>query len=369
MRLSRLAATGFRNLAAFDLSLGDASFVIWHGPNGQGKTNALEAVYWLGTLKAWRGSRSRELIRWGAEANRTEASLGSGDRVAVELTAGARRIWRDERPVHGLDDYFDALRSIAFCPGDAEIVQGEPARRRTWIDRAAFTAAPSHLAVVHACRRILDQKSALLRSAKPDPILLDALDDQLAATGSALVERRAAMLAELVGRVALAHQAIAGGSSEVELTLRTAATGEDRASRAAALADRLARSRTEELRRRAVLVGPQTDDVAISLDGRPARGFASRGQVRSLVLALKLAELGAARDRGDVPLFLLDDVSSELDQLRTDRVVSALSDLSAQVFATTTTASHLGALPRDRTLWISVSEGRQVPGVDPGSVR
>jgi DNA replication and repair protein RecF len=366
VQLSRLAATGFRNLVPFDLAIGDAAFVVWHGPNGQGKTNALEVVYWLGALKPWRASRSRELVTWGETSARAAASLGSGHVARVEQSAAGRRVLLDDRPVADLADYFDAIRVIAFCPADAEIVQGEPARRRAWLDRAAFTAAPAHLAVARAFRRVLDQKSALLRSVAPDPLLLDTLDSQLATSGAVLVERRAALLADLSARVAQAHRSIAG-EADVALTLKTAAPGVDRAARVAALAERLAAARAEELRRRTPLAGPQSDDVAITLDGRQARGFASRGQVRSLVLALKLAVLEAARDRGDVPLFLLDDASSELDAVRTARVVAALADLSAQVFATTTAPAHLGALPADRTLWIAVEEGRQTPGTDPRS--
>lgn len=367
MHLTRLAATGFRNLEPFDLPIGEASFVIWHGPNGQGKTNVLEAVYWLGALKPLRAARSRELIAWGDTTTRASATLANGRVAKVELSAAARKVSLDDRPVGDLVEYFDALRVIAFVPADSEIVQGEPARRRAWLDRAAFTASPVHLGVVRDFRRVLDQKAALLRMRLPDLMLLDALDDQLATAGAALVERRAGILAALADRVSAAHRAIAGVDSEVELTLRTAASGASRAERIGTLAGRLQTARPEELRRRVALVGPQTDDVILQLDGRPARGFASRGQVRSLVLALKLAELEAARDRGDVPLFLLDDASSELDRERTARVVAALTELSAQVFATTTAPAHLGALPADRTLWVAVEQGRLRQGPEPGS--
>jgi DNA replication and repair protein RecF len=198
LRLERLQAAGFRNLAPLDLELG-APFVVWYGPNGMGKTNALEAVHWLAALKPLRGARVRDLVSWEQVAGGpavdpshvcTVAGRARAEGVSrsyqVEL-GPVRKIALDGRPVADLADYFAGLRCIAFQPSDAEIVSGEPARRRAWLDRAAFTASPSHLAVVRTLRRVVDQKAALLRNPRLDLTLLDALDDQLVSTGSALI--------------------------------------------------------------------------------------------------------------------------------------------------------------------------------------
>ena len=145
------------------------------------------------------------------------------------------------------------------------------------------------------------------------------------------------------------------------LHYETDALGDGAAARAGSLAQRLAEARPEERRRQRTLVGPQTDDVDIALDGRSARTFGSQGQVRSIVLALKLGELIAARARGDAPLFLLDDVGSELDAGRTTRLVEILSDLAVQVVVTTTHPDHLGALPPTDTLLVRVDAGVLTP--------
>ncbi|MEZ4321317.1 MAG: DNA replication and repair protein RecF [Myxococcota bacterium] len=360
IRLQRLVAQGFRNLEPLDLSL-DAPFVVLHGENAQGKTNALEAIWYLSALKALRTARPRELVQWGREdlalAGWTQAH-GIVRHRRIELVGGKRTVQLDGKGCSQLSEYFADLRAICFTPADGEIVSGGPDLRRRWVDRAAFTARPAHLDTVRDYGRALLNKSALLRSDRPDHAVLDALDAQLALLGARLAERRARLLAELEPHVDAMYRALSDSDGHVQLALRTAARGDDEASRVTTLVEVLGRARPVEVRRRRTLAGPQTDEVAIRLGGRPARRYASRGQVRSLVLALKLAELRAARERGIVPLFLLDDLSSELDRGRTRRLVSLLADLGAQVVATTTDPEHLDALPGADTLRLRVEGGR-----------
>lgn len=364
MRLRRLSAERFRNLEPFDLAM-DAAFVVLHGPNAQGKTNALEAVHLLSTLKPLRGRRIRELVRFGERTTSVAGEVehrGLVRRHRVDLLPEGRVAAVDGKKVGDLQEYFATVRAIAFAPPDAEILTGEPGRRRNWLDRAVFTASPAHLDRVRAVRRIADQKAALLRADRADRALLEVLDEQLATAGAELVDRRARMLDELVPHVGRLHADIAGGAGDLRLELQTHARGRAVAERAAALRERLRAVRDRELARKVPLAGPQLDDVRFLLDGRPVRDFASRGQVRSVALALKLAEMVAARARGEVPLFLLDDVSSELDAERTGRLVGLLADLGAQVLATTTDpAPLLAVLPAAATLRIGVSGGVLTP--------
>lgn len=330
------------------------------GDNAQGKTNTLEAIYLLATLKPLRARRHRDLIRWGedgcAVAGRV-SHLGTTRRYRLDLAEGARTVSLDGERVSDLGQYFEGIRAIAFTPQDAAIVADEPRGRRSWIDRAAFTARPVHLQVARTYKRLLDQKSATLRSERRDRAVLDVLDEQLARAGAELADRRERMLRELEPHVQRVHRDIAGGSGGLSLRYRTEAAGSDVAFREAVLAERLLVARPEELRRQRTLVGPQLDDVTITLDGRSARTFGSQGQVRSVVLSLKLGELVAAKERGDAPLFLLDDVSSELDAHRTARLVGVLEELGVQVFATTTDPGQLTSLPREDTLQVRVRQG------------
>lgn len=359
MRLKRLVARGFRNLDPFDLDL-DAPFVVFHGANAQGKTNALEAVWVLASLRPLRAARPVELVRWGEselQLGGWVASEGIERHHRLELRDGQREVQLDGKRCADLTAYFRDLRAICFTPADGEIVTGGPEFRRRWVDRAAFTARPSHLDLVRDHQRALLHKGAALRADRPDPTLLDALDAQLAGLGARLADRRSALLDELNPHVARLYAALARDDGTVRLQLRTAARGQTEPERAAALSEVFARARSVEVRRRRTLVGPQTDEVAVDLGGRPARRHASRGQVRSLVLALKLAELHASRDRGVLPIFLLDDLSSELDRNRTERLVELLSELGAQVVVTTTDPDHLQALPAEGTRRLRVNGG------------
>lgn len=362
MRLIRLVAQRFRNLEPFDLAT-DAQFVVVHGPNAQGKTNLLEAVWTLATLRPIRGHKTRELIRWSDEEASVVGWVRGEDgrnQLRVDLGGVRRRASLDGQPVRDLPEYFACIRAIAFTPSDATIVTDAPVFRRAWLDRAAFTARPTHLARVRDYERTLAQKAALLRDGRLDTGVLDVLDDQLARAGAALVEARVTLLRELVPHVRAQHAALAGGG-EVGVRYRTDADGDDVPARAARLREKLAAARADEVRRRRSLVGPHGDDVRLLLDGHPARQFGSRGQVRTLVLAMKLAELVAARARGDSPMFLLDDLSSELDRDRTRRLVQTLGELDVQVWISTTDPDHLGALPAADTLRILMRAGAPEP--------
>jgi DNA replication and repair protein RecF len=377
LRVTELHAQHFRNLEPVSLSV-QGQFVVLYGPNAQGKTNALEAVHLLATLKPIRGHRLRELVQFGAPAARVSARVEHHHverLLRVDLEASNRKVSLDSKPASDLGEYFASIRAITFTPGEGEIVSGEPARRRNWIDRAVFTQSPGHLERVRSVRRVLDQKAALLRADRPDRDLLEVLDSELARHGADLSERRARMLAELLPHAIALHQQIATPteltstagapvlpSDTLSLTLRTHADGRTLAERTAALAAQLSEARPRELARKTTLAGPQLDDVRISIGGKAARDFASRGQIRSVVLALKLAEMVAARQRDLVPIFLIDDVSSELDSERTAQLVSILAELGAQVFATTTDPTPLfRVLPSGVTQGLRVEAGRLYP--------
>ena len=366
MKLLRLAGSGFRNLEPLELSV-EGQFVVLSGRNAQGKTNLLEAIYLLATLKPLRARRIRDVVRWGENEAAIGADAEQGGLVRkyrVTLAEGRRTATIDGKAVGPGDGYFEGIRAIAFAPSDLGIVTSEPARRREWLDRAAFTSSPAHLEVVRAWRRLLDQKAAALRMDRVDPMLLDTLDEQLALESSRVVTRRSRLVLDLIPHVEAVHREVARQGQALSLRYRTRVGGETVEARAESLRAQLREARPRELERRLPLVGPQSDDVELLLDGRPARTFGSQGQMRTAVLALKLAELLAAKARGDVPLFLMDDVGSELDHERKERLVGLLFGVGAQVFATTTDKAHLGGLPREAAQYLRI-EGGCVASDDP----
>lgn len=334
MRLKSLQARNFRNLESVDLDT-DARFVVFHGPNAQGKTNLLEAVYALSTLKSFRARRNSELIRWGTDAAEVRGQVDDGvlERdFRLVIDSSGRRGEVDGKPPRQLATYFEGIRAVLFRPEDTEIVREGPELRRRFIDRAAFTASATFLDRAMAFRRLLSQKAALLRQPPVDPVSLAVFDEQLAQAGAHVVERRLRIVEELKQPFGELHERISG-HGEATLSYRTQL---DPSRLAESYLELLEQARPDAIRRGLNLVGPQRDDLVLQLDKRPARAYASQGQTRSIVLALKLAELLAARARGARPLFLLDDLSSELDRFRTGRLVELLEELELQVLVTTT---------------------------------
>jgi DNA replication and repair protein RecF len=365
VRLVTLEAVDWRNLRQARLEA-FTRFVVLHGDNAQGKTNLLEAVGMLATLRSFREARTARLIRQGSGVGRQpgEAVL----RAEVRGMGGTRQLeWRrkgekrslslDQAPVRRLRDWFAVLRAVIFSPDHARIIRGEPAERRSFLDRAAFTADPSHLELVRDYQRVLSQKGALLRGGRVDPIELATWNQRLVELGARLTLRRLRVVEELRAHVVELHRAIGGGRAPVELVLRGVGV-EDPDRLPLHLERALASAGGEERRRGLALVGPHKDDLDIRVEGRLARSFASQGQVRSLVLALKLAEIRAAADRGDEPpLFLLDDLTSELDRGRMARLVELLGSFDNQVWITTTEPGWLGPLPTGETTRWQVVEG------------
>ncbi|MEC8194589.1 MAG: DNA replication and repair protein RecF [Myxococcota bacterium] len=366
MQLTKLQLAGWRNVADCSIEV-NSPLVVVHGDNGQGKSNLLEAVHVLGTLKSFREPKTRRWIRHGAESARiagcVQSTVGRRE-LTWKWTSDGRRLQMDEKQTAVLSDWFDVFRAVVFCPEDAAIVRGEPDKRRRFMDRAAFNAAPTHLRRVTEYRRVLNHKRALLSERHIDPLQLDAFNESLARTAAAVVAARVHVIEELKESFEGMHEAIAG-SGRVDMHVSISGLGRvestDVGDLEVQLRAALASVRQDELHRKTALVGPHRDDLVLTIDGQRARNFASQGQARSVILGLKLAELDAAHRRGVVPVFLLDDLTSELDQGRRERLVAILTGLKGQVWVTTTDPSYLGDLTAIDHIKLRVSDGEINP--------
>lgn len=339
--------------------------MLW-GENGQGKTNLLEAVFLLAALRSFRDGRPARWVREtgagpAARARVTGCVLGpAGPRqLDWQWASGERGLLLDGAPPASLEPWFDAVRAVLFCPEHVDVVRGEPEQRRAFLDRAVFTARPAHLDLMRAYRRVVQQKAALLRSGRVSASELDLWDNQLASLGARVRARRRELVAELQEPFQESILAIATGE-RAQLRIRGDDGGTEEESRAA-LTTALEAARPDELRTHSALVGPHRDDLEITLDGRLARRFASQGQARTVALALKLAELEAARRRGQMPLFLLDDLGGELDEGRRRRLVELLLALGNQVWVTTTDPVLLGPLGAAHARFWRLEGGRARP--------
>jgi DNA replication and repair protein RecF len=343
VNVRRLAVDGWRNLEPLSLELGPKLSVL-HGDNGQGKSNLLEAVYFLATLRSFRTSRLEDLIQRGHPAGRAKAAVevthrGLERRFEVDIGTNGRIARLDGKVVRGVAAALGAVSVVLFVPEDLLLPRAEPAARRRFLDMAVFNVERAYFTEASAFQKVLKSRNALLRRGDADPVLLDTYDQELARTGARVVLRRRALVAELAPRFA-DHFAALHGALPVALRYRShpdIADAVDEAEVEARLRGGLGTRRGLDERRRSTTFGPHLDDIDIELGGVPARAHASQGQLRSLVLALKLAELSHVEARtGDAPVLLLDDVPSELDPARRRMLFEAIAPLECQTLITVT---------------------------------
>jgi DNA replication and repair protein RecF len=326
VRVTRLWLTNFRNYDTAELAPDPEGLTVIVGANGEGKTNLLEAIGYLATLSSFRGAPTEALIRAGSPSAVVRAEGERDDRsllLEAELNAGGRdRIQVNRQPLRRARDLLGALRVSVFAPDDLVLVKGGPGERRRFLDDVLVSLHPKHDALQRDVDRILRQRNTLLRQAggrlSPEvEATLDVWDAKLASAGTALVEAREALVAQLEPEVGKAYDQVAHTAADVSMTYQRSWVG--------ALADAVATSRADDLRRGVTLLGPHRDEVALAIGGLPGRTHASQGEQRSLALALRLAAHRIVGEAvGASPVLLLDDVFSELDPDRSDALLTHL---------------------------------------------
>jgi DNA replication and repair protein RecF len=336
--IRELSATAWRNLTPLALPLGPRLTVLF-GNNGQGKTNVIEAIYYLATLRSFRTSQAADLVAVGlgpsgaARLTAVVDSQGLTRRLQVTIGDGARTVTVDGKSVRGAAAIFSALSVVLFVPEDLLLLRAAPMARRRFLDLAVFNVERGYYKEASAFQKVLRSRNALLRQGRAAGTLLDTYDEELARLGARIVVRRRALVAELEPRLRDYFTAL-HGPLPVELRYRSdpgVHLAQDESAVSVALLEGLRARHDLDQRRRFTGFGPHTDDLEMVLEGRLARTHASQGQIRSLVLALKMAELANVEARrGEAPVLLLDDVPSELDPQRRDHLFQLVATLSCQ---------------------------------------
>jgi DNA replication and repair protein RecF len=332
--LRSLALRDFRNLARLDLAIPEDGVAIV-GENGQGKTNLLEAVYYLHLLRSARGARDVDVVRFGAPGFHVSARTDGGEHH--ELSAGFERAGRRKRvKVDGaesnrLSDALGALPCVLFSPADVELVAGAPSARRRYLDILLALSSRPYLAALQRYRHALAQRNAALRSALRDGARgeqrVAVWEAPLAEHGAVLWRERVRWTGSASSRFAEVCAAI-GEQAPVGLRYATSLEppGVELEDVRVALARALEEKRALDLRRGLTHAGPHRDDLALSLDGRELRAFGSAGQQRTAAIALRLLEGETLNERlGARPLLLLDDPFAELDVRRSGRILDLLA--------------------------------------------
>lgn len=336
LRLDRLALRGYRNLVDLDLEPGPRINVL-SGDNGQGKSNLLEAIYYLGSLKSFRLAPKEDLIRHGGDRAVLAARFETRPApitAKIRLERGKpRRLALDDKRPRSSAAWVASLQMVLFHPGDLALAGGAPETRRAFLDRILEQMDPSYARTLASYGKALRSRNRLLKREGADLRSIVAYDELLASAGAMIAQSRARLTEELKPLSEAAFAQVAGQELplSVDYRPRVEPTME-------ALQKALARSLSKDLARGFTAEGPHGDDLVLTVHGdRGARHHASQGQHRMMVLALKVAELEVLSQRvGRVPLLLLDDVSSELDATRNRRLFDVLDRLGGQVFLTTT---------------------------------
>lgn len=339
MRLTRLVARGYRNLADLDRPIPPAGVALL-GPNGHGKTNLLEAIAYPVLFRSFRGAADGDVTAFGGQGFLVEVEVETA-RGSVELRSTVRRgrpkqLLLDGAPVERLAEAAGRWLAVTFLPDDTALASGGAATRRSYLDRMLALAEPGVLRALSRYRAALAQRNAALR--RRDAASVMAFEEPLAEAGARIIAARRRWIAAQGERLA-AELAMLGERSTLTLEYEGQASLEDPAEWPAMFRG----TRTRDEQRGTTGRGPHRDDLLLLLDGRPLRAFGSTGQQRSAAIALRLAELETLRAaREDEPALVLDDVFAELDGERQARLAARLTDGTVrQVFVSAPRAEEL----------------------------
>jgi DNA replication and repair protein RecF len=357
VHIAHLSLTDFRSYESVELAL-EPGVTALVGPNGQGKTNLVEAIGYLATLGSHRVANDTALVRMGAQHAVVRGRVVRDSRsmlVEIEINPGkANRARLNKSPVGRPREVLGVLRTVLFAPEDLSLVKGDPGERRRFLDDVLVARAPRLAAARSDYERVLKQRNALLKTAAvarrgggADLRTLDVWDAHLSQAGAELLAARLELVDALRPLVDKAYAAVARGTTSTGVDYLSSlgpdvALQPNRDVLAAALQAALAAARADALERGVTLIGPHRDELMWRINDLPARGYASHGESWSLALALRLAAYDLLCADGGEPVLILDDVFAELDADRRERLASLVAP-AEQVLITAAVAADVPA--------------------------
>ena len=356
MHLAHLRLRDFRNYARLDVDFGPG-FHLLLGDNAQGKTNILEAIYLIATLRSFRGVGGAQMVRHGQKGYFVGGKVvGQGEHdIKMYWSSRERSLSLDARPVRKLTDYLGALRTVVFCTEDLQLVKGVARARRRFLDLLLSQTYPAYLPLLQRYTRALRSRNALLKQPRPDPTALDGFSRELVKSGEEIIRLRRELVPRFSPLARLAYRHIASEAEELHLEYQPSVK-ED-------FTVELAQSRHREGAYRSTLIGPHRDDLQLVLADRSAAQFGSEGQKRTLAIALKLAQAEYLTGlHGSPPVLLIDDIMGELDAKRRGGFLPLLQGAqqsNGQVFMTATEENWPAEAGRVAQRWL-VKEGTLV---------
>ncbi len=348
VHLAHLRLRDFRNYPRLDADF-SPGFHLLLGENAQGKTNVLEAIYLMATLRSFRGVGGAQMVRHGQKGYFAGGKVvGQGEHeIKMYWSARERNLTLDGRPVRRLTDYLGTLRTVVFCTEDLQLVKGTGRARRRFLDLLLSQTFPAYLPLLQRYTLALRSRNALLKRPLLDEAALEGFTRELVAAGDEIIRRRRELVPEFSPRAREAHRRIAHDAEELTLEYLPAVKND--------FAVELAQARRREQAYRATLIGPHRDELQLSLNARSAAQFGSEGQKRTLAIALKMAQAEYLTGiHGAPPILLIDDIMGELDVKRRAGFLPLLQqsrETSGQVFMTATEENWPREIGRDVQRW------------------
>jgi DNA replication and repair protein RecF len=348
VHLLHLRLRDFRNYARLDADF-PSGFHLLLGGNAQGKTNILEAIYLLATLRSFRGVGGAQMVRHGQKGYFVSATVSSQaeHNIKIYWSPAQRKLSLDAQPVRKLGDYLGVVRAVVFCTEDLQLIKGVARLRRRFMDLLLAHTHPVYLPVLQRYARALRSRNALLRQRLVDEAALEGFTRELIQAGQQIMSFRRELLPRVAGLAREAYARLARSAEPLELEYQPSVKHD--------FAVELARNRARERAFRSTIIGPHRDELQLRLDGKSAAKFASEGQKRSLAIALKLTQAEYLTDiHGVPPILLIDDVMGELDAKRRAAFLPLLDRAQhtpGQVFMTCTEESWPQELGRGLHRW------------------
>jgi DNA replication and repair protein RecF len=348
VHLCQLRLRDFRNYGRLDTEF-TPGFHLLLGNNAQGKTNILEAIYLLATLRSFRGVSSGQMLRHGRTGFFVGGKTHHADDHEIKLywSSKERSLSVDARPIRKLNEFLGIFRAVVFCSEDIQLVKGPASRRRRYLDLLLTQTHPTYLPLLHRYVRAVRSRNAMLKQRVIDPAALEAFTGEMIAAGSKIIELRRQLLPEILPIASTAYQKITNAAEELRLDYHPSVRG-----------DFLVELRKLEARERTMrmtLLGPHRDELVLTLDGKSAAQFGSEGQKRSIAIALKITQAEHLTNlHGSPPVLLIDDIMGELDLKRRSGFLPLLRRVHqahSQVFMTCTEENWPSELGGDLQKW------------------
>lgn len=334
LKIKQLKLKNYRNYDLLELDF-DPSTNILYGDNAQGKTNILESIYMCGTTKSHRGTKDRDMIRFGQEEAHIEAVIdkkGVPFEIDIHLKNNSPKgVAINKMPIRRAIELFGIVNIVLFSPEDLNIIKNGPSERRKFIDLELSQLDKVYLSDLSNYNRIVNQRNKLLKDVYDRKDLIETLDIwdlQLVNYGKKIIDRRNQFIVELNEIVAKVHEQLTGGKEHLQIYYEPSASSVD-------FEINLKKNREKDIKMKSTSVGPHRDDICFMADGLDIRKFGSQGQQRTAALSLKLSEIEIVKKViNDTPILLLDDVLSELDKHRQNYLLDSISDIQTLITCT-----------------------------------